>query len=207
MALPQCHICQASTDIELKICKLCAALVHQNRPCSISDGADIICSLCQRTKQIINERSHAKRRLEDQAERMLAASRQRFEPAKVGQTVVIPIPDVDRGHTNARNIMAVVLEVKDGFYKLGNKDGVIKRSYVRNEIELCEQAFIAVEDVPLDKELSLREAAGCASVSGNPQGFVKCNCKTKCVTNQCFCKKKNVLCNSKCHSSSSCCNK
>lgn len=143
--------------------------------------------------------------MEEQAERMLAASRQRFEEAKVGQSVVVPIADVDRGRLNSRNLMAVVIEINDGLYKLATKDGVLDRLYVRSELELCEQPFLNIDEIPSTSKVTSRAAAGLASISGNRQGFVKCNCKTKCTNNQCNCKKKKVLCNSKCHSSLSCC--
>jgi len=41
---------------------------------------------------------------------------------------------------------------------------------------------------------------------GSGQGFLRCLCTKKCVTKRCLCFKNRILCNSKCHSSSPCCN-
>ena len=91
--------------------------------------------------------------------------------AKVGQNVVVHIPDVDRGRADPRNIMIVVMSVSDGFYKLGTKYGAIDQLYCRNELEICDQQFFTVEDVPENSNTSLRQAVGAASVSGHTQGF------------------------------------
>ena len=40
---------------------------------------------------------------------MLIKSTHRFEPAAVGTTVMVPVPDVDRGRCEFRNIKAIVL--------------------------------------------------------------------------------------------------
>ena len=57
-----------------------------------------------------------------------------------------------------------------------------------------------------EKEITLREAAGCSSLMGT-QGYQRCHCKMKCKTNNCTCRLMGKLCNSKCHSSLSCENK
>ena len=43
--------------------------------------------------------------------------------------------------------------------------------------------------------------------SGSKQGFVSCHCKRYCTDKKCKCLPKNMKCNSKCHSNSSCKNK
>ena len=48
---------------------------------------------------------------EKQAERMLKNSVKRFPPAAIGDTVMVPIPDVDRGRAEFPNVKAVVIEV------------------------------------------------------------------------------------------------
>lgn len=204
-----CQSCHKSdSDKPFGRCTTCTSVVHIGAPCSIVIGGVTRCSLCQTANRIQNQRAGAKRRLEEQAERMLQASRQRFEEAEVGQNVVVPIPDVDRGRGDPRNVMAVVMSINDGFYRLGTKHGVLNRLYVRNEMELCAQQFFTVDEVPETSQISLREAVGAASVSGRSQGFLKCNCtKSKCQTNGCKCKREGVLCNSRCHNSDTCCNK
>ncbi|KAL4123274.1 hypothetical protein QTP88_015474 [Uroleucon formosanum] len=47
-------------------------------------------------------------------------SDKKLKPAEVGATVRVPVPDVDKGRGDARNILAVVIEVTvDGYYRLG----------------------------------------------------------------------------------------
>lgn len=208
MAVTNCVSCgKERIGIHFEICKNCNISVHSCPPCSVISDESILCSLCQMASKIQFQWASAKRHLEDQAERMLIASRQRFEDAKVGQNVVIRIPDVDRGRADPRNVMAVVMSIENGFYKLGTKSGIIDRLYCRNELELCEQQFFTKDDVPGTASTSLRQAVGAASVSGHMQGFIKCDCKSGCKANICKCKKSGVLCNSRCHNSSSCCNK
>jgi len=38
-----------------------------------------------------------------------------------------------------------------------------------------------------EKEITLREAAGCSSLMGT-QGYQRCHCKMKCKTNKCTCR-------------------
>ena len=55
---------------------------------------------------------------------MLKSTSQRFGPVEEGTTVIIPIDQVDRGKTDPRNILAVVMENSgDGYYQLGTKAG------------------------------------------------------------------------------------
>jgi hypothetical protein len=50
----------------------------------------------------------------------------------------MPIPAVDRGPTDTRNIKGVVTQVNNhGGYKVGTKVGVIKGYLSRNQIEFC----------------------------------------------------------------------
>lgn len=207
--LNHCVSCQGETDVHFR-CPHCENLVHGVAPCSkartdTDGGTDILCTHCFDLAEIRQQRSGAKRKLEAQAEQMLHMSRQRYEPAVIGQNVVIRIPEVDRGRADLQNLMAVVIDHTDGFYKLGTKDGSLARSYVRNEFEICKEKFFTIEDVT-DKQISLREAVAAASITGRPQGVFKCNCKGGCK-GRCKCKAANLLCNSRCHSSSSCCNK
>ena len=91
---------------------------------------------------------------------MLIKSTQRFEPAAVGTTVMVPVTDVDRGRCEFRNIKAVVLEcMSNGLYKLGTKHGVLKQAYSRNQFTPVKESFLELAEVPKDKEVSVREVA------------------------------------------------
>ena len=68
----------------------------------------------------------AKRAMTVEAEKMKQASEKRFKAAEIWQNVRVPIPELDRGRADHRDLIGVVLEVKDGFYKIGTKNGVLK---------------------------------------------------------------------------------
>jgi len=68
---------------------------------------------------------------------------------------------------------------------------------------VCSEPLIDILEVLATKK-SLREIAYVQSFSGG-QGFKKCLCKTKCLTNKCKCKSGGIL--SKCHPNSNCSNK
>ncbi|CAG2205572.1 unnamed protein product [Mytilus edulis] len=140
-----------------------------------------------------------------QAEKMVARSNQILRPVQVGDNVTVPIPSVDRGRGDQRNLLCIVLEhdqTNDQF-KLGTKDGILNGSYSRNQFTFSPIRSLALQDVNTQAELSVTEAARQQSVGDGP-GFLKCACKTGCVRKTCKCVKSNVLCNSRCHNSLSC---
>ena len=60
--------------------------------------------------------------------------------------------------------------------------------------------------VPDNTEISVRKAVQLLSLYGG-QGHIHCSCRSGCTTGKCKCKRKNILCNSRCHASLSCANK
>jgi hypothetical protein len=74
------------------------------------------------------------------AEKMKEKSAQRCAPAAVGQTVLLPVPEVDRGRADHRNVKAVVLEVVDGFYCLGTLHGKLVQLFARNQLHHASKA-------------------------------------------------------------------
>ncbi|KAI1692326.1 hypothetical protein DdX_21319 [Ditylenchus destructor] len=151
------------------------------------------------------EREGARKQQKRQAEQMLQESAKRNAPISVGQTVRIPIPSVDRAKTDPRNLLGVVMEEEDGFYRIGTDHGILSQQYSRNKIEPSSSQFVSKENVP-DKEISLRTAVGADSLSGG-QGHKHCNCLQGCKTGKCNCRSLGRLCNSRCHNSTSCNNK
>lgn len=152
-------------------------------------------------------RTKAKFNLEHQAEKMKAVSPNKYPNVKVGRNVRLKVPDIDRAKTDPKSIIAVVIDVQDSeFYQLGTKIGVLKQLYTQNQFTSCSEDFIKIEEVVKDKEVSLREVVGKLSLTGG-QGFKKCNCVKKCSSKKCTCKSSGLLCNSKCHNSTPCCNK
>lgn len=170
-------------------------------PCTKSET---MCKICERKNKISEARTACKISLKRQAEEMLNKSNKKFPPVNIGQTVLVKIPEVDRGRTAPRNVMGVVMNVTDNLYQLGTKSGIIQKMYARNEFQVANEQFLKVSDVP-SKQVSLRTAAAVESQS--KQGFVRCGCRNYCSNKKCFCVKNNVKCNSKCHSSLNCRNK
>lgn len=100
-------------------------------------------------------------------------------------------------------VIGVILEVTDeGLYKIFTKSGTLSALYSCNQFKVCNESSFNDNDVP-HEEISLRGVNGHQSAFGG-QGFTKCNCKNKCDSNRCKCKKDNILCNSKCHNSIPC---
>ena len=144
-----------------------------------------------------------------QAERMVKRSRIELQHGQKGDNVAVPIPLVDRGRGDPRNLLAVILDRSDNDnYTKVTKHGILKGAYTRNEFELCPQRLMDVQDMDTTKLISLRQAVIIGSSSGG-QGFIKCNCagSKKCQTNRCKCFKSKLVCNSRCHHSLSCKNK
>nr|CAH7713569.1 unnamed protein product [Callosobruchus chinensis] len=126
--------------------------------------------------------------------------------AEMGDTVRLPVPDVDRGRGDPRNVLGVVMAVEDDmYYKIGTEKGTLPQLLTRNQLSICPVPLIAAEKVS-GIERSLREIAAASSISGG-HGYKRCSCKIKCSSKKCHCKASKTLCNSKCHGGLSCMNK
>ena len=65
---------------------------------------------------------------------MVEKSVMRFKAANVGDTVMGPIPDVDRGRAEFRNLKAIVTDVKENvLYKLSTTDSLLKQLYSQSQ--------------------------------------------------------------------------
>ncbi|KAG8173715.1 hypothetical protein JTE90_023691 [Oedothorax gibbosus] len=135
-----------------------------------------------------------------QAKRMKLSSDATHPPVEVGANVLVPIPEVDRAKADFRNLLGVVVEKQDDLHRIGTAEGILNKLYCRSEFDTTAK-FVTLEDVPIEKAVSLRTAARKAAIA--PQGFSKCACKKACISRRCCCKKRGVLCNSKCHDSQS----
>ncbi|KAK3924089.1 KRAB-A domain-containing protein 2 [Frankliniella fusca] len=107
---PKCLAC-GETCVEQ--CSACLQPLHSD--C----GKDGRCSLCARSQTIAEERSGSVSNLKKQAAKMLQESRERYPPAAVGDTVIVPIPDVDRGRGDPRNVTCVVAERSEAIPCMG----------------------------------------------------------------------------------------
>ncbi|GFQ70543.1 uncharacterized protein TNCT_613111 [Trichonephila clavata] len=90
-------------------------------------------------------------------------------------------------------------------YKLGTEHGVLKQLYSRSEFSILQEKLLALESEGTE-EKSLRTVVSSQSLTSG-QGYIRCSCITKCLTNRCRCKNNKLLCKSKCHKSLNCCNK
>ena len=144
-----------------------------------------------------------------QAERMVKRSRVEHAAGNPGDNVTIPLPLVDRGRGDPRNIMGIILDRDDNdMYRIAVRSGILKGKYSRNQFDLCTQILLTNDDVSQDKEIALRSAVQVESKFGG-QGFVKCNCSgaKRCASNRCKCFQAHVKCNSRCHTALACTNK
>jgi hypothetical protein len=133
---------------------------------------------------------------------MISVSSSSLPAVDTGTNVVVRVPDLDRGRLAPRNVLAVVVDVcSSGLYLLGTKEGLLERLYARNEFTIANNNYIEANDVP-SSSLSFRSAS--MITSGSKQGFVSCHCKRYCIDIKCKYLSKNMKCNSKCHSNSSC---
>ena len=174
----QCSVCDVVHGALTK-CFICDTYCHDVPPCSQMEGSDVVCQQCIRSANIRNERNMARINQEKQAERMVSETAKRFKPAALGDNVLVPIPDVDRGRTDFRNIPGVVTNVgTDGTYVIGTISGTLKQPYVRSQFIPTQAAMLNVTDVP-EKEISLREVAQKQSLC-HSQGFLKCQCNGSC---------------------------
>ena len=168
-----------------------------------------ISPVLQRQKIIAAKRKGVATAQLDQAERMVKRSRVVMTAGQVGDNVTIPIPLVDRGRCDPRNIMGIIRSRDENdFYVIAVRGGVLKGKYSRNQFDICKHVLLNETDVKLDVQVSLREGVNFESKCGG-QGFLKCSCSgsKRCGTKRCKCFRANVMCNSRCHSSLSCSNK
>ena len=206
-----CSVCGDRYEGQMT-CDDCERLCHYRPECSVTlvnrstDQTFMRCLPCHRVDSIKHERALATVAQQKQAASMLSSTAKKMKPGKEGDTVMVPIPDVDRGRAEFPNVAGVVMEVdSDGGHTIGTSKGILKGKYTRAELIPSIATFLIPSDVP-EKTISLRTVAREESI-GDGQGYSRCMCKTGCVSSRCSCLKAGKLCNSKCHGSLSCKNK
>ena len=97
-------------------------------------------------------------------------------------TIIIPIPDEDKGKIDQPNIPAVVIskDNQTGLFTLGTWYGRLDSKFSRNQFDPVGEQFVNSLDVP-NTEIGVREAARLQSRNGG-QGVFKYICTTKCLT-------------------------
>ncbi|XP_071149089.1 SCAN domain-containing protein 3-like [Mytilus edulis] len=202
----QCYVCEKDTS-GAHMCIKCDKHIHVICGTTVSEegyGSKVVCPNCKIDTNRVRHRSGAMDSQMKQANTMIARSKKELGTAEVGQTVAVPIPMFDRGKGDSRNLLGRVIEVNDK--GKATRFGQLLGTFGTNEMGICKQNLILEEEINCETTLSVREAATHQSLSGG-QGFFKCYCKTKCLSNRCKCKKNGRKCNSRCHSSTTCDNK
>lgn len=78
---------------------------------------------------------------------------------KVGDSIRVPISDVDRGRGDFRNVSMVIGDVDDaGFYKLANADRTIDTKFTSNQFTPCNAELVEITEVS-EEIKSLRQLA------------------------------------------------
>ena len=74
---------------------------------------------------------------------MVKRSKVELKPGYIGDNVAVPVPMVDRGRGDPRNILGVVVDkdVPSDVYTIVVKSGILKGKYSRNEFDLCPQKY------------------------------------------------------------------
>ena len=117
-----------------------------------------------------------------------------------GDNATIRVPEFDRGPTDPKNLIVVILEKIQDFHTLGCKAGILCNKYTASDLDPVAESLLLIEDVP-ELTLPLKTAVG--RTTGG-QGYTKCSSKKGCSSGRCSCKRHNLSCNSRCHPGVSC---
>lgn len=111
-----------------------------------------------------------------QTSKILLASKKNFPLVQLVDTIRIQKSDIDRGRTDARNFLAVVVGIENSdFLKLANKNGTLKQLYTLNHFVICKVMLNSL-DMIFSQDILLREAATTNSRNGE-QLYMHCNIK------------------------------
>ena len=83
------------------------------------------------------------------------------------------------------------VDLTKDLYRIETKNGILNSRYARNQFSTCTEGTGNIADVP-SVNISSRECAGKASTFAG-QGYRRCNYKTSCRSNLCFCRKSKTM--------------
>ena len=202
----QCCVCAKIIETEAIVCDECHGYFHFT--CT-SSGEEKLCPLCKQSEKLKNVRSDTGKRIRLSAEKMKDVTRKHFSNLKVGDSVMLRVPKVDRGPTDSPNLICVILREKNDVFQVGCEKGIIKGWYGPETLIPMKTSFLRTSDVDGNIFLSLRHRHAVSKTTGG-QGYTKCNCKAskqQCRTKRCACFNKKRMCTSRCNNSLSCLNK
>ena len=180
---------------------------------AVPDDDDVQQTLADQTTQIRKRHAKACSGQIAQAERVVNRRllvHVDLKAGVAGDNVAVPIPLVDSGRGDPRNILGVIVNrnLETDQYTIAVRAGILKRVIPGANLTSVQQRILTLDDVDQEKQVSLRTAVVAQSTAGG-QGFVKCSCNgvRKCKTNRFKCFKAILKCNSRCHASLNCANK
>ncbi|KAF6208712.1 hypothetical protein GE061_017170 [Apolygus lucorum] len=134
--------------------------MEPDQHCSIcnkeTDDEQLLCEWCSREETIssIQDQCHGKQK--QAAEKMQASSSKLHDEINVGDNVVVTVPKFDRGPLDCRNVRGIILEERNGFFRVGTAAGILKNLCSRDQLA---KTFKNTEEseVLRDKLVTLRE--------------------------------------------------
>ena len=140
--------------------------------------------------------SVAKKGQKRQAEKMLSDTAKYLPSVSICDNIRVVIPKVDREKLGDKHILGVVIDISGIYYTIGTSEGIINRKYSREEFELWNgSTFLNASNIP-KHEISMHTLAKSFSLGRRNS----CQCKGKCTTDHCCCKRSGYPCTSSCHS-------
>ena len=133
-------------------------------------------------------------------------NRQVLQDYNVGDVVGIKIHQADRTNTDAELLPCKVLSIdssKSTPYQLYCASGILKTRYTSVDLVSMQHRFPALEEVDpetLSETTVIQASRENGRWTAAPSGSV-CSCKGSCITNRCRCKKAQLKCSTKCHTS------
>ena len=121
---------------------------------------------------------------------------------KEDDTISILIPSNERSSTDLLRLPGVIIKVKgtsSKTYTIGTAHGILSTDYRTADLQIHSGQV----DIKRDNIITLRKAV----MLTNPTTLhttKSCNCKGKCVTLRCPCKKAQITCSTHCHLSKPC---
>ena len=98
---------------------------------------------------------------------MVKRSRIELKADEPGDNVAVPIPLVDRGRGDARNILGVIIDQDENdMHSIAVKSGILSTRYSRNQSDLCPQRLLTSLDINTEQNVTLRQAVKNADSGG-----------------------------------------
>lgn len=112
-------------------------------------------ALVERSEKIRRARLNTNTAQSKCAEKMVNRNKKKINSFKVGDYVLLHSEDVDRGKADPCNILCIIMEKKDEFFKLGCKVGVLNDYFAINSFEKTDLInYFNINDIPAKSKKS-----------------------------------------------------